>query len=98
MIKVNVSTYGSVNKEVGWSSKEVKLEQAKVTVEDVLKSAELGGGRTLFDLVADEWGVKEDYTILLNGHPLWSPKDLKREIKDADLITAMGILYPIGGG
>ncbi len=98
MVKVSISTYGSVNKEAGWDCKEFRLEQAMVTVEDVLRSAKLEDGKTLFDLVADKRGLKEDYTILLNGRPLQSPKDLRREIKGEDLITAMGILYPIGGG
>ncbi len=98
MTKVNVSTYGSVNKEAGWDCQEVKLEQTKVTAEDVLRSAALGNGKALFDLVAAEGGVKEDYTVLLNGRPLKSHEDLQRELKDEDLITAMGILYPIGGG
>ena len=43
MVKVIISTYGSVNKEAGWDCKEIKLEQARVTVGDVLRSAELGG-------------------------------------------------------
>ena len=98
MVKVHISTYGSVNEEAGWDSKEIKLEQARVTVEDVLRAVELGGGKTLLNLVADESGVKDSYTILLNGRPLWNPKDLKREIKDEDLVTAMDILYPVGGG
>lgn len=60
---------------VGWDSKEVKLEQGRVTVEDVLRSVELEDGRTLFDLVADESGTKESYTSLLNGRPLWNAKE-----------------------
>ena len=98
MVTVNISIYGTVSEEAGWSCKEVKLEQTKATVEDVLMSVKLRNGRTLLDLVADEHSVKEDYTVLLNGRPLWSPKDLKRAINSKDLITAMGILYPIGGG
>ena len=98
MIIVNISTYGSVSEEAGWNCKEVMLEQARATVEGALISAKLRNGRNLLDLVADEHGVKEDYTVLLNGRPLWKPKDLKREVQSKNLITAMGILYPIGGG
>ncbi len=98
MIKVNVRTYGIVNKEAGWDSKEVKLEQAIVTVEDILRSVSLQYGGALFDLVADEQGVKEDFTVLLNDSTLRSTEDLKREIKDEDQITALGILEAIGGG
>ena len=49
MIKVNVRTYGIVNKEAGWDSKEVKLEQAIVTAEDILRSISLRYGGALFD-------------------------------------------------
>lgn len=98
MIKVNVRTYGIVNKEAGWDSKEVKLEQARVTAEDILRSVALQYGGALFDLVADERGVKEDYTVLLNDSTLRSAEDLKREIKDEDQIMALGIIEAIGGG
>ena len=64
----------------------------------MLRSAALGNRKALFDLVADEGGVKEDYAVLLNGRPLKSHEDLRRELKDEDLITAMGVFYPIGGG
>ena len=98
MVKVIISTYGSVNKEAGWDCKEIKLEQARVTVGDVLRSAELGGGRTLFDLVGHESGIKDGYTILLNERPLWNSDDLGIEIKSEDQVAALDILYPIDGG
>ena len=98
MIKVTVTTYGNVHKEAGWHSREVTVEQMKATVEDVLKLALLEDGRTLFDIVSDNGGIKQDSSILLNGRPLWNPKDLKTEIKSGDLITATGILEPLGGG
>ena len=98
MVKVKVTTYGSVNEELGCNCIEVKLEQARVTVEDALRAAELVDGRTLFDLVADDTGVKEGYTILLNGRPLWNPEDLKRNIGSEDVVTAMDVLSAIGGG
>ncbi len=98
MVNVSISTFGSVNKEVGWSCKELSLAQEGVTVEDVLKSVRLRDGRILFDLVGDESGIKDNYTILLNGRPLWNPKDLKTEVRSEDLVTAMDILQAIGGG
>ncbi len=98
MVKVNINTFGGVGKEVGWSSKELKLEQAKVTVDDVLRSVKLGDGGSLFDMVANGGGTKDGYTILVNGHSLWTPKDLQMELTDKDLVTVMDILYPIGGG
>ena len=78
MIKVTISAYGSVKKEVGWSSHEVELEKEKGQIEDALKSAKLQDGRTLFDLVANENGIREKYSILLNGRLLWKPEGLKK--------------------
>jgi len=53
VVKVNISTYGSVSKEAGWSYKEVRLEKVGAMVKDALKAAELRDGKTLLDLVAD---------------------------------------------
>ena len=97
-MKVCISTYGTVNEEVGWSYKEVQLEQEKGTVEDVLRMIQLRDGTKLFNLVADTNGTKDNYTILLNGHRLWDRQDIKMEIKSGDLIAVMDFLYPIGGG
>jgi sulfur carrier protein ThiS len=98
MIKVNINTYGTVNREVGWSSKVIQLGQERVTVEDVLREVNLEGDRTLFDLVANERGIKDGYTVLLNGRTLWNGKDLKKEIKSEDGVTVMDILHLMGGG
>ena len=98
MVKVRITTYGTLNKRVAWNSHEVTLEQETVTVEDVLRSAELGDGTTLFDLVAYEDGISNNHTILLNGRPLWQSKDLKMTIKEGDEISALDILFAIGGG
>jgi len=32
MSKMSISTYGSVNKEAGWNSQEVKAEKEKITI------------------------------------------------------------------
>ena len=98
MIKVSIHTYGSVNKVAGWGSKDIKLEQDRATLEDVLRAVNLSEEKTLFDLVAGESGIKDDYTIILNGRPLWNPKDLKSKIENEDMVTAMDMLTAIGGG
>lgn len=61
MSKMSISTYGSVNKEAGWNSQEVKAEKEKITIEDVLRSSELKDGRALFDLIAEGNRIKENY-------------------------------------
>ncbi len=98
MVQVSVSTYGNVNKEAGWNSKEVTIEQERATVEDVLKSVKLGDGRALFDLVGDAGQIKDEYMIWLNGVILRDPKDLQREVKNEDEIVAGDFVEAIGGG
>ena len=90
MAKVIINTYGSANKAAGWNSREVKLEKAEVAIEDVLKSAELEDGRTLFALVAKENGMKDNYAIFLRGRLLWHPVDLKMRIRSGDQLHNYG--------
>lgn len=99
MLKVTVIAYGSVSKEADWGhSKEVNFEQEKITVEDVLKSVTLKDGRLLFDLIGDENGIKDSYTVMLNGLILQSSKDLKKEVKDKDIVTALDFFRFLIGG
>ncbi len=98
MVKVSLTTYGSVNKDAGWNSKEARLEKERVTIEDVLRSAELDDGGTLFDLVAEENGIKESYAIFLSGRLLWNPVDLKMEIKSGDQLAILDFPFIAGGG
>jgi len=74
MSKMSISTYGSVNKEAGWNSQEVKAEKEKITIEDVLRSAELKDGRTLFDLIAEGNRIKENYAQVTNSQDVQSKK------------------------
>lgn len=91
--------YGSVHREAGWGShKELVLRQEKPTVGDVLMSVKLKDGRALFDLVADEAGIKAAYSVMLNGLFLQGPKDLAREIRDHDSVTALDFFRMSIGG
>ena len=77
---------------------DIHLDKSHVTVEDVLHAVKLKDGRTMFELIADENGVKKGYTILLDGLPLWDSKDIKREISHQADITILDVLHFIGGG
>ena len=98
VVKVIINTYGTVNKDAGWNSQEVKLEKEKVTIEDALRSAGLEDERTLFDLVAEENRLKESYAIFLTGRLLWNPVDLKMEIKSGDQLDILDFPFVAGGG
>ena len=99
MVKVRVSTFGSVSSEAGWGRyKELHLAQETATVEDALKSARLKDGRCLFDLVIDNSNIKGTYSVLLNGMNLLDQRDLRRELKDNDVVTVLDYFRtPIGG-
>jgi len=98
MVKVIISTFGSVNKNAGWNSQEVQLEKEGVTIEDVLSSAELEDGRTLFDLVAEGSRLKESYAIFLSGLLLLHPVDLKMGIESGDTLAILDFPFILGGG
>ena len=97
-MKVKLNTYGKLSKFLGWETKEIEIQTLGATVADVLKTINLETGGTVYDLIIGERGVKDDYTILLDGMPLWDDLVLKRKIKDQTTITTMDILQPVGGG
>lgn len=81
MVKVRVNAYGSVNREAGWAYyKEFDFEQEKVTVEDMLKSIKLKNGRFLFDLVANDNGIKAN----LYHHAEWGTFAGQQRFKNTD--------------
>ena len=97
-MKIKVKTYGSINKAEGWNSMDINLDKNIITVEDVLHSIKLKDGITMLELIADKNGLKEGYTILLDGLPLWDAEDIRKIIsQDADL-TVMDVLHVVGGG
>ena len=96
MVKVRVNTYTSVNRCAGWNEKDVELEGG--TVEDALRRATMSDGSSLFDLVADEKGVKGSYVVFLNGLNVGNLQGLKTEIKDEAYMAVMDVItMPMGG-
>lgn len=98
IIKVSISTYGTVNLEAGWTSKEVSLPRQSATVEDVLHLVKLMDGRAVFDLIADKSGIRESYGIWLNGRVLSDRTALHTRLKNEDQIAIGSSIRAIGGG
>ena len=96
MAKVRLNTYASVNQQAGWNEKDIALDVG--TVEEVLRSAKLKDGSSLFDLVADENGIKDGYVVFLNGRNVKNIKSLETEIKDEARLSVMDVItMPMGG-
>jgi hypothetical protein len=71
----------------GWRAREIRVEKTAATLEDVLKATDLkGGNATLYDLVADENGLKSDFSLFISGEFLQGCVDLKRTIQDSEQI------------
>ena len=64
-VRVIVKTYGSMNKDTGWNSLELRIRGEKVSLNKVLKLAVLKDQRSMFDLIASEKGLKENYASFL---------------------------------
>ena len=58
-----INLWGRASSEAGWKAREVELEGSGATIEDVLRTAELRDGRSLFDLIGEDGGIKAGYAI-----------------------------------
>jgi hypothetical protein len=98
VVRVIVKTYGSVNKDAGWNSFELRIREEKVSLEKVLKLAVLKDQRSMFDLIASEKGLKENYAMFLRGQLLWQPVDLQMQIDSGDELLILDFPFTLGGG
>lgn len=96
MAKVKITNYGSVHIQAGWYSKELELAQG--TVEDLLLSLDISGGRTLHDLLVEDGRIKAAFTLLYNGLNVQTQEGLKTRVKAGDNIVAIDVLYMAAGG
>jgi hypothetical protein len=96
MIRVRVTTYGSVGWLAGWSSGEIEVEQA--TGAGVLGALETRGGGSLLDLLAEGGMVKPTYNLLLNGINLENAEGLQTMVIDEDRIAALDVIRLSSGG
>jgi molybdopterin converting factor small subunit len=66
--------------------------QSKASVDDLFKQADKKLGDSLFRSLVDK---KTQSTILLSGRLLEIPGDLKKEVREGDVLS---LLSPVAGG
>lgn len=78
---------GNAATAAGWRAREVKVESKTVSIGEILRSVYLKDGTTsLFDLVADENGVKPDFAVFISGELVRGAFDWGRAIIDSEQI------------
>lgn len=71
----------------GWRAREIRVEKATATLEDILRSATLKEGKsTLYDLVTDKESFRDDFSLFISGEFMQGDVDLKRAIRDSEQI------------
>jgi len=98
MYRVRIKTFGSANRSTGWNSCEVELAKKRITIEEVLKSAQTQDGIALFDLITHDHELKKNHAIFLSGRLLQKPVDLQMNIKNGDEILILDFPFTLGGG
>lgn len=76
------------------------MEFSGRTLEDLLKSVSTEDGPTLFDVLVDEAGIKQEYAVLVNGSPVAAKGEraLQMDLADGDQVVAMAVLRMVRGG
>lgn len=78
---------GSVATAAGWRAREVKVDSKTASIGDILRAVYLRDGTTsLFDLVADDTGVKPDYAVFISGELVRGTFDWGRAVTDSEQI------------
>lgn len=78
---------GDVARAVGWRAHEIKVDRASATLEDVLRSAGLkDSDSSLYDLIADDTGLKPEFALFVSGELLRGAVDWKRSVVDSEQI------------
>lgn len=71
----------------GWRAREIKVDKTTATLADVLKAATLKDGkRSLYDLVTDQQGFRDDFSLFISGEFLRGKIDLGRVMVDSEQI------------
>ena len=71
----------------GWRAHEVKVAEDNPTLEDILKSTSLKeGNNTLYDLVTDKNGFRNDFSLFVSGEFMQGNVALERVIRDSEQI------------
>jgi hypothetical protein len=83
---VNIMT-GNASAAAGWRAREVKVEAQTASLGDILHSVFLKDGTTsLFDLIADDKGLKSDYAVFVSGALVRGDLDWSRAVTDSEQI------------
>ena len=71
----------------GWRAREIRLDKAGATVEDVFRAVILKNGvDNLFDLVSEPQGLKPSFALYVGGELLRGTFDWARPIVDSEQI------------
>jgi hypothetical protein len=97
-MKISIATFGIANREAGWNSLQIEIEQKTSTLREVLSLARSRDGRTLLELIGESAVLKENFAIFLNGQILWPPLDLNRIIQSDARIAIVDFPFTLGGG
>lgn len=71
----------------GWRAREIVVDNPKTTLSDILKATPLKErGKSLLDLIADEHGLRNDYSLFISGEFFHGEFDMKRCMRDSEQI------------
>jgi hypothetical protein len=78
---------GKAATAAGWRAREVKVEGKSAGIGDILKAVYLKDGKTsLFDLIAEEAGLKPDFAVFISGELVRGAVDWSRPVTDSEQI------------
>ncbi len=70
---------------VGWRAREISVDKPNATVEDIFRTARLkNGDRALYDLIADDKGLKSEFGLFVDGELLRGAMDWTRAVVDSE--------------
>lgn len=95
MATVDFAALGSTRKMLGFSRREVTVENA--TVADLLRDLKTVDGGNLFDNITCEGKLRGDFAIVVNGQSLCTDQ-LKMRLEGGEQIVTMAILRHLHGG
>jgi|GEM_PF-1197253 len=71
----------------GWRAREVRVAEDNATLEYIFKSTSLKeGNSTLYDLVTDKNGFRNDFSLFISGEFMQGSVALERVIRDSEQI------------
>ncbi len=80
---VNI-TSGRAAKAAGWLARDVRVNNESVApIKDVLKATPLADGSSMFDLIASNDNLKDDWALYVDGALMEGGSDITVPIKDS---------------